>query len=1140
MELRRRGHAVESIDTKVGGAHHDVLRPEVAERIEARVRARYFDGVFLATPCQSFSIAHRPQLRSRAHPLGLPSVPEEWRAYLDKHNRLAAWSARVAHICHGANVPIMIENPADRGDESSPAHWPRMADHAPLSRQPDMVAWREETGAKVVVLAQCEFGAQWQKYTEVQCSADILQEAQVRLARRCTHTHHAEHSYGRHANGAGKAEQAAAYPRGLSAALADVLESAHTSRTAQSKVPVGGGRVADGAALAPFVAARVAAAEVAPPKYASMRNLAEASHAELIAAPMPGDLAQPMRPTKPLKAKAAKGPALPAPTTGGEAACDEQTMQPEGKIHVSQLWGVEIYELEIVPWRELAGRAAWCIEHGTPPPKVPTLRIPQSRMPAWARGKVWDCFDEHDCKEVERSTRDTVFPGRRQANRGQLRAIARELRWHDRDIVNQVGEGGVEPRSACDMDSVFAFHHRGVAANLAAVRQVMDTHKKEEWITPILPHPPMVPCKCIPRNVVMQERMRASTSGELETYLKPRVTSNSSFGGPESVNGGVPQADRYVRLPTVQDFGRGAAIVNAATSFDAADPDSKASTVDDGGAAPEGTASGSDGKGGVCAVDLESAYSFLVIQRADWWTQVFFWWEWVEAADGSRTLRIGFAIDTRLGFGGAFAPNRFERVTLMLGAWIQQAQAAFDEAHPYPPRVRAWIAHRRELQRQGRLPEGEGQVAPRYLQVYIDDYNLSATTDEVDSQHEYAHVDISEVATLMSGGCPPARTSRLWAHAQITVHRVRRAGFADSPGKTCLGDGIGSLGFKVMVKGGRICCPSQKRNTMIADIDAQTARAERELIVDVAPAGKLLGRMINLAQIFPEIRSYLHGGYAVASGIGPFRSVIATRSLAEGRGAQVNWLCLLEESKRLLQLNAGVPLAASARFAPRDAPNVFTSTTDASGIDGVGGYVFIADRPGEVWLVSERWPDEVLAALAAAASQGAARAEARSSGVDMLSVTAAELIGAWAVPQAVARSASTPPRAVYAIGDNQSTAAALNSATGGNAQMRVPLAAARALCSQWLGVHVPREANVDADRLSHPAQAMNVALDAARAGLVVHEARMTMTEWSVVREAAAAGVGGGAALPRPEGATLKRKANRGITAAQAKRSRHRR
>eukprot|EP00965_Chrysotila_dentata_P073238 2419558-Pleurochrysis_carterae.AAC.1 len=72
-------------------------------------------------------------------------------------------------------------------------------------------------------------------------------------------------------------------------------------------------------------------------------------------------------------------------------------------------------------------------------------------MAEWARGVVWDCADPERCAPVRRSTRQTNFPGRRQVDRPALRAAAAELRWHDRDILEQVGEGGMEVRSDCEL-----------------------------------------------------------------------------------------------------------------------------------------------------------------------------------------------------------------------------------------------------------------------------------------------------------------------------------------------------------------------------------------------------------------------------------------------------------------------------------------------------------------------------------------------------------------------------------------------------------------------------------------------------------------------------------------------------------------
>eukprot|EP00965_Chrysotila_dentata_P129808 4290973-Pleurochrysis_carterae.AAC.1 len=83
---------------------------------------------------------------------------------------------------------------------------------------------------------------------------------------------------------------------------------------------------------------------------------------------------------------------------------------------------------------------------------------------------------------------------------------------------------------------------------------------------------------------------------------------------------------------------------------------------------------------------------------------------------------------------------------------------------------------------------------------------------------------------------------------------------------------------------------------------------------------------------------------------------------------------------------------------------------------------------------------------------------------------AAELFGCWAVAEAVAHAAGRGPRAVVAVGDCDPAAGALNAATSRVRQIRALLGAARTLTPHWLGVSVPRDANVDADRLSHPSQ----------------------------------------------------------------------
>eukprot|EP00965_Chrysotila_dentata_P035530 1182375-Pleurochrysis_carterae.AAC.1 len=118
-----------------------------------------------------------------------------------------------------------------------------------------------------------------------------------------------------------------------------------------------------------------------------------------------------------------------------------------------------------------------------------------------------------------------------------------------------------------------------------------------------------------------------------------------------------------------------------------------------------------------------------------------------------------------MGFGGAFAPNRFERLSTLVAAWTQRQQARFDEAQPPPRAAERWAQARR---RAGTQDGGRG-CEPRYLQVYIDDFTGVALDDEVRPPPEVADVTIDPAHTRAVGGAPTPRTSRVHVHAQLAV-----------------------------------------------------------------------------------------------------------------------------------------------------------------------------------------------------------------------------------------------------------------------------------------------------------------------------------------------------------------------------------
>eukprot|EP00965_Chrysotila_dentata_P083788 2765789-Pleurochrysis_carterae.AAC.1 len=74
------------------------------------------------------------------------------------------------------------------------------------------------------------------------------------------------------------------------------------------------------------------------------------------------------------------------------------------------------------------------------------------------------------------------------------------MEWHDRDIIDQVGEGGVEARSECELLTVLAFHHPGLVEQAPAAAAAVVADLGEGWVAPSTRHLPFVPCRLQPRD----------------------------------------------------------------------------------------------------------------------------------------------------------------------------------------------------------------------------------------------------------------------------------------------------------------------------------------------------------------------------------------------------------------------------------------------------------------------------------------------------------------------------------------------------------------------------------------------------------------------------------------------------------------
>eukprot|EP00965_Chrysotila_dentata_P157852 5214908-Pleurochrysis_carterae.AAC.4 len=158
-------------------------------------------------------------------------------------------------------------------------------------------------------------------------------------------------------------------------------------------------------------------------------------------------------------------------------------------------------------------------------------------------------------------------------------------------------------------------------------------------------------------------------------------------------------------------------------------------------------------------------------------------------------------------------------------------------------------------------------------------------------------------------------------------------------------------------RGERCASPTTNaRLRILAAAAAARAETTERARVHWRKARSLVGRLSNLAQALRELKATLPGGCAVAQpprggATGGWRRGDDWASLQPGGRAAREWVELLDAAEALMDANEGVRLPPLAVFPGLEEEGVRTITTDAIGVDGIGGYAFLASRDGEVWLV---------------------------------------------------------------------------------------------------------------------------------------------------------------------------------------------
>eukprot|EP00965_Chrysotila_dentata_P118148 3905073-Pleurochrysis_carterae.AAC.1 len=87
------------------------------------------------------------------------------------------------------------------------------------------------------------------------------------------------------------------------------------------------------------------------------------------------------------------------------------------------------------------------------------------------------------------------------------------------------------------------------------------------------------------------------------------------------------------------------------------------------------------------------------------------------------------------------------------------------------------------MQDAGALPGGERHTAPRYIQVYIDDFAGVSLDDTVQPPACVAHIVIDLAHTSATGGTPAPPGTRAHVHAQLAVLGLAELGLHAAPAK---------------------------------------------------------------------------------------------------------------------------------------------------------------------------------------------------------------------------------------------------------------------------------------------------------------------------------------------------------------------
>ena len=130
----------------------DFCNQELVDLLIGWIRSGIVLGVWLATPCTTWSIAHTtPIVRTMKHLFGVPGLDPKHLRAVQAGNRTMLATVRVIESCIHMKVPVALENPQS----------------SKLFKVPRLQKLFQHVSHHSFVTDQCQYGTPWRKTTLV-------------------------------------------------------------------------------------------------------------------------------------------------------------------------------------------------------------------------------------------------------------------------------------------------------------------------------------------------------------------------------------------------------------------------------------------------------------------------------------------------------------------------------------------------------------------------------------------------------------------------------------------------------------------------------------------------------------------------------------------------------------------------------------------------------------------------------------------------------------------------------------------------------------------------------------------------------------------------------------------------------------